>query len=103
MDNVLLCTYPERGLALKPYDNWDRISTDHEFKVMVKTDSDYAKCPDTRRSNTVSVVYLSGVPVTVRSSTQKTESLLTTEAKLNAAVMGVQNALFMRKNWNHLD
>ena len=87
---------PERGLVLKPYGNWDGISTDYEFKVTVKTDSDYTKCLDTRRSVTESVVYLNEVPITFRSSTQKTVSLLTNKAKLNAAVVGVQYALFLQ-------
>ena len=45
---------------------------------------------------TGSVVYLNEVPVIFRSSTQKMVSLSITEAELNATVMGVQDALFMR-------
>ena len=29
-------TNPERGLVLKPHDDWDGISMDNEFEVMVK-------------------------------------------------------------------
>ena len=29
-----------RGFVLKPYGTWDGISTDYEFEVMAKTDSD---------------------------------------------------------------
>ena len=61
-------TTPERGLVLKTHDNWDGISTDYEFEVRVKTDSVYAKCPDTRRNIIRSVVYLDGVLVTFRCS-----------------------------------
>ena len=61
-------TTPRRGLVLKPYGDWDGISTDYEFEVMVRTDSNYAKCPD-MRNMTGSVVYLNRVPVTFRSST----------------------------------
>ena len=82
-------TTTERGLVLKPYHDWDRIITDYKSKVMVKTDSNYAKCLYTRRSITESVVYLNGVPVTFRSSTQKMVCLSTNKAKLNAEVMGV--------------
>ena len=39
---------------------------------------------------------MTGVQTTFRSSTQKTVSLSTTEGEVNAAVMGVQDALFMR-------
>ena len=46
---------------------------------------------------TGSVMYLHGVPAMFRSSTQKTISLLAIKAELNTAVMGVQDALFMKK------
>ena len=78
---------PEIGLVLKPYCELDGTITDYKFEVTVKTDSDDAKCQDTRRSVTGSVVYLNGVPEILRCSTQKMVSLSTTEAELNAAVM----------------
>ena len=90
-------TTPERGLVLKPCGDWDGISMDYEFEVTVKMDSDYAKCPDTKRSIIVSVVYLNAAQVTFRSSTQQRVSLLATKVELNAAVMGVQDAWFMKK------
>ena len=49
-----------------------------------------------RRSIIGRVVYLNGVPVTFRISTQKTMSLLTNKVELNAALIGVQDALFMK-------
>ena len=45
---------------------------------------------------TGSVMYLNGTPVALRNSTKKTVSLLTTEAELDAAVMGVLDTLFTR-------
>ena len=74
-------TTQERGLVLKLYGNWDGISTDYKYEVILKTDSDYAKCPDTRRSITRSVVYLDGALVMFRSSTQKMVSLSTTKVE----------------------
>ena len=62
---------PARELVLKLHGNWDRISTDYEFEVKVKTDSNNAKCPNTRRSVTGSMVYLKGALVTFRSSLRK--------------------------------
>ena len=59
-------------IVLKLHEDWVGISTDHEFVVMIKIHFDNAKCPDTRRSVTESVVYLNGALVTFRSSTQKT-------------------------------
>ena len=41
-------------------------------------------------------MYLDGAPVTFRNSTQKMVSLSTTKVELNAAVMGVQDSLFMK-------
>ena len=61
---------------------------------MGKTDSDYAKCLD-KRSVTEIVVYLNGVPVIFKSSTQKMVSLSTTKAELNSAILDVQDALFV--------
>ena len=49
-------TTPERGLVLKPFCKWDGISTDYKFEVIVKTDYEYAKCPDMRQSMTGTVV-----------------------------------------------
>ena len=72
-------TTPETGLLLKLFGEWDRIYKGYEFEVIVKTDSDCAKCLNTRRSMTGSVVYLNGMPVTFRRSTQKTVSLLMSE------------------------
>ena len=97
--NAIICimdysmTSPARGLVLKPHGNWDRINTDYEFEVTVKTYSDYAKCPDMRRSITGSAVHLNRALVIFRSSTQKMVSLSTTKAELNAAV---KDALFVK-------
>ena len=48
------------------------------------------------KSITGSVAYLNGAPVMFRSSTEKMVSLSTTKTELNAAVMGVQDALFVK-------
>ena len=107
--NAMVCmmdycvTTPKRGYVLEPHVDWDGISTDYKFEVTVKMDSNYAKCPDIRRIMTGSVVYLNGVPVTFRKSTQKIVSLPTTKAELNAAVMGVQDALFRKNILKSLD
>ena len=55
-------TTTQRGLVLKPHGDWDGISTDYKVEVTVKMDANYAKCPNTRRSMTESVVYQNGVP-----------------------------------------
>ena len=88
-------------LLRKPYGKWDIIITDYKFKVIEKFDSNDAKCQDTR-SMTGSVVYLNGALVTFRNSNQKIVSLLTTKAELNVAVIGVQDALFVKNRLKSL-
>ena len=79
-------TTPERGLVLKPHGECDGIITDYELDITVKMDFNCAKCLATRN----------GAPVTFRSYTQKMVSLMTTKAELNAAVIGMQDALFVK-------
>ena len=38
-------TTPERWLVLELYGDWDIISTEYKFEVIVNKDSDYAKYP----------------------------------------------------------
>ena len=54
-------TTPVRGSLLKPYGDWDGISTDYKFEVTVKTDSDYEKFPGTKISMTGCEMLLNGV------------------------------------------
>ena len=96
-------TTPERGLVLKPHVNWDGISTDYKFEVTVRTDSNYAKCPEMGKSITGSALFLNGMLVMFRSSTQKMVSLSTTKVELNAAVIGVQDALFVKNMLKSLE
>ena len=56
MYNGLKWTTPERGLVLNPHCDCDGISTDYKFEVAAKMDTNYAKCPDTRRSKTRSML-----------------------------------------------
>ena len=67
---------PERGLLLAPVDVWDG-KKGYKFKVWGKSDSDYAKCPDTRRSVTGCCVFLNDSPMTFKSAMQRTVSLST--------------------------
>ena len=75
---------PERGLAVIG------------MELVQITNLKLQKMLDARRSMTESVVYLNGVLVMFRSSIQKTVSLLSTKAELNVAVMGKQDALFVK-------
>mmetsp|Transcript_20158 Transcript_20158/g.42535 ORF Transcript_20158/g.42535 Transcript_20158/m.42535 type:complete len:178 (+) Transcript_20158:1903-2436(+) len=93
MDYVIAT--PERGLFLAPKGEWDGKNLDFEFEISGKSDSDYAKCKDSSKSITGCVTYLNGAPIMYRSSTQKTVSLLVTEAEMNAAVTLIQDMLFV--------
>ena len=59
-------------------------------------DSDYATCPDTRRSQSGFVVYLGRTPASFGSSRQKTSALSSTEAEYVAAAKAVSNTIWLR-------
>jgi hypothetical protein len=88
----LKCT-KDAGLFLKPERKWDE-SDSFQFKINGRSDSDYAKDTQTRRSNTGYVVYVEGAPVMHQSATQKTVALSSCEAVLNAAVLRVQDMIY---------
>ena len=87
---------PKRGLLLKPERTWDG-SPDFEFVITGRSDSDYAKDTDTRKSVSGSAVFLEGSPVVMRSSTQRSVTLSVTEAELAAAVQTAQDMMFVMR------
>ena len=86
---------PNRGLTLKPEGTWDG-SKDYAFVISGKSDSDYAKCPTTRRSITGFRVYLNGAPVSFKSVTQKRAATSVCEAELYAGYAVVQEMLYAK-------
>jgi len=88
---------PNRGLLLKPEGSWDGTQENAVFNIRGRSDSDYAKCPDTRRSVTGCRTFLNGSPITFRSATQKTVSLSVTESEGSAGVTCVQDMLYTKK------
>ena len=72
---------PNRGLTLKPEGEWNG-SRDYLFEISSKSDSDYAKCPTTRKSITGFRVFLNGAPVMFKSATQKRAATSVCEAEL---------------------
>ena len=86
-----------RGLLLAPGGNWNGKRGNTKFKISGRSDSDYAKCPDTRRSVTGCRTFLNGAPIIFRSATQKTVSLSTTEAESAAGVTCAQDMLYAMK------
>ena len=86
---------PNRGLTLKPEGTWDG-SKDYAFVISGRSDSDYAKCPTTRRSATGYRVFLNGTPVAFKSATQKRAATSVCEAELYAAYAVAQEMLYAK-------
>ena len=87
---------PNRGLTLCPKRTWNG-NPDFEFIITGRSDSDYAKDTDSRKSVSGSGVFLEGSPVVMRSSTQKSVTLSVTEAEQAAAVQTAQDMLFVMR------
>ena len=81
---------------MNPNNIWNG-SKDHEFTVGGKSDSNYATCPDTRHSVSGYESTLEGVPVSAKSAMQRIIALSVCEAELIAAVLCVQDMLYVRK------
>jgi hypothetical protein len=90
-----VCT-PERGLVLKPTEKWDG-NPNFEFTVAGRSDSDYAKDPDKRRSVSGYSTFLCGAPVTMKSKMQGCVTLSVTEAELVSATHCAQDMLFIMR------
>lgn len=67
-----------------------------EFIITAKSDSNYARCKETRRSITGFVVYLKGALISVKSGMQKIVALSINEAKIIAWVQCVQEVMFVK-------
>ena len=89
-------TYPERGWTLKPTGSWDE-SKSFKFIINGRSDSDYAKCPVTRRSVSGFVTYLMGALISAKSVMQKVVALSVTEAELIADVACTQDMLYIMR------
>ena len=94
---------PNRGWVLQPkkpagikgrYD-FNKMKK-HEFEVGGKSDSNYATCPDTRKSVSGYHTTLEDVPVSARSIMQKILALSVTEAELYSAVQCAQDMLYVK-------
>jgi hypothetical protein len=90
----VLCTR-EAGNLLKLSQKWNG-SNKHQFRIRGKSDLDYAKDTQKRRSVSGYVVYLEDAPTMHRNATQKTVALSSCKAELNAAVLCVQDMMYQR-------
>jgi hypothetical protein len=82
----------ERGLVIAPRDFW---STGYKFKIHGRSDSDYATNPDDHRGASGGRVFVSNVPISFRSITQKFVTLSVTVAEIAAGVMVAQDMLYV--------
>ena len=86
---------PKRGLTLKRTGEWDRIDNNYEFNIRGKSDADYAKDPDNRKSISGTTTFLNDAPVAMQSGQQNTVTLSVCEAELMAAVQCAQDMLYV--------
>ena len=87
---------PTRGIKIKPNEKWDG-NPNFKFKVKGRADSDYAKDVETRRSISGWLTFLCGAVITTKSKMMPIVALSVTEAELFAAVMCVQDMLFIMR------
>jgi hypothetical protein len=86
----------DRGWVLKPSRRWDG-RKGFKFRVSGHSDSNYAACKETRKSVSGFFVSLEDVPILAKSVGQKIVTLSVTEAELYAAVLCVQEMLYVKK------
>lgn len=86
---------PNRGLTLKPEGKWDG-SRDFLFTISGRSDSDYAKCEDTRKSVSGYRVLLNGAPIVFKSATQKRAAQSVSEAELYGGIACAQEMLYAK-------
>ena len=84
---------PDRGLTLKPTDKWNG-SRNFLFKIRGRSDTNYAKDPETRHSVTGTRVSVNGSVTQWRSSSQKFVTLSVTEAEQAGCVTCAQDMVY---------
>ena len=86
---------PKRGWYLKPGRKWNG-NKDFKFKINGRSDSDFAKCPVTRKSVSGWNVKLEDCSVIVKSGMQRSPTLSVTESELVAGVTCAQDMLYVK-------
>jgi hypothetical protein len=87
---------PKRGLMLQPTMKWDG-DPNFEFIITGRSDSDFAKDPERRRSVSGYSTFLCGAPVTMKSRMQRCVTLDVTSAELVSATQCAQDMLFVMR------
>ena len=93
-----LCS-KEKGLKLQPSSIWNG-NKNYKFNIRGRSDSDYAKRVEDRKSVTGYSTYLNDAPIFNKSKTQNSVTLSVSEAELIAAVECAQTMLFVRQILN---
>eukprot|EP00957_Ditylum_brightwellii_P089316 6800481-Ditylum_brightwellii.AAC.1 len=88
---------PNHGWLLKPTRVWDEKDKTFQSRIWGMADSDYFKCPVTRRSVSKYATFLEDAPVTIKSAMQKIVSLSVTEAETVAGVQCAQDMLCVKR------
>ena len=86
---------PERGWSLNPTRTWDRKSK-FEFRISGRSDSDYAKCPASRRSVSGHNIKLKGAVIICKSGIQKTTTLSVTESEIVSGVTCAEDMMYAK-------
>jgi hypothetical protein len=89
-------TTRNRGLLIEPTQEWDG-SPEFEVLILGRSDSDYAKDPETRKSISGTSTFLCGAPIIQRSTMQKIVALSVTEAELIAATSNAQDMMYVKR------
>jgi hypothetical protein len=89
-------TTEKRGLKLEPNKKFDG---DLDFKLMIlgRSDSDFTKDPDTRRSVSGNSTFLRGAPVVQRRNMQKIVALSVTEADFFVSTSNAQDIMYVKR------
>ena len=82
------------GLKLQPLGIWDG-NKSYKFNIRGRSDSDYAKRVEDRKSITGYSTYLNEAPIFNKSNTQNNVTLSVSEAELVAVVECTQTMLFV--------
>jgi hypothetical protein len=85
----------DRGLVLNPTQKWDG-RKDHELIISGRSDSNYAKDTQTRKSISGYRSLLEGAPVMFKSSTQKSVALSVCKEKQSSGVLCAQDMLYCK-------
>ena len=89
------CLCPkDKGLKLKPSGVWDG-NKSYKFNIRGRSDSDYAKWVEDRKSVMGYSTYLNDASIFNKSKTQNSVTLSVSEAELIAAVECAQTMLFI--------